>query len=122
MERLVILPFSIGCVSHASVVVAVQRQHHQHRRSKPADTNSTTKCTQEEDEENLSGENIKYLLKSMPLPKPTEFNRLLSKRVKTLSQLIGRKRFLVGFIEILFFPFLLSTGETRLVHAAAVVV
>jgi hypothetical protein len=36
MERLVILPFSAGCISEASVAVGVPHP----RRSKPAETNS----------------------------------------------------------------------------------
>ncbi|GMI65910.1 hypothetical protein HRI_000260200 [Hibiscus trionum] len=88
MERLVILPFSVGCVSDASVAVAVQ--HHQPRRSKPAaDTHSISKS-----EESLPSENLKYSLKLLPLPKPdisTGFNRLLTKSVKTLSQLFATK-------------------------------
>jgi hypothetical protein len=36
MERLVILPFSAGCISEASVAVGVPQQ----KRSKPVDTNS----------------------------------------------------------------------------------
>ncbi|KAK8488298.1 hypothetical protein V6N13_042718 [Hibiscus sabdariffa] len=97
MERLVILPFSVGCVSDASVAVAVQRHHHQQpRRSKPADTSNSTlkKRTQEEDEESLWSENIKYSLKLLPLPKPdisTGLNRLFTKSVKTLSQLFAYK-------------------------------
>ncbi|GMI78884.1 hypothetical protein HRI_001557500 [Hibiscus trionum] len=102
MERLVVLPFSVGCVSDASVAVAVQRQrqpqHHQPRRSKPADhtSSSTLKRTQEEDEdeESLSSENMKYSLKLHPLPKPdisTGLNRLFTKSVKTLSQLFAYK-------------------------------
>ncbi|KAE8676377.1 CRIB domain-containing protein RIC10 [Hibiscus syriacus] len=87
MERLVILPFSVGCVSDASVAVAVH--HHQPRRSRPA-----LKRTQEEDEDTLSSENIKYSLKLLPLPKPdisAGFNRLFTKSVKTLSQLFAYK-------------------------------
>ncbi|KAG8501768.1 hypothetical protein CXB51_003948 [Gossypium anomalum] len=76
MEKLVILPFSVGCVSDSSVAVAAQRHHHhQPRRSKPppaaADTNSNAKRTQEEDEDSLSSENMKYSLKLLPLPKLT---------------------------------------------------
>ncbi|XWS65142.1 hypothetical protein CRYUN_Cryun05aG0065800 [Craigia yunnanensis] len=89
MERFVILPFSVGCVSESSVAVAVQ----QPRRSKPADTNSTATRTREEDEESLSSESMKYSLKFLPLPKPdisTGFHRLF-KRFKTLPQLFAYK-------------------------------
>ncbi|XVF06963.1 hypothetical protein REPUB_Repub06bG0096400 [Reevesia pubescens] len=91
MERFVILPFSVGCVSESSVAVAVQQQ--QPRRSKPAQTNSTATRTREEDEESLSSENMKYSLKFLPLPKPdisTGFHRLF-KSFKTLSQLFAYK-------------------------------
>ncbi|KAK9006553.1 hypothetical protein V6N11_018890 [Hibiscus sabdariffa] len=95
MERLVILPFSVGCVSDASVAVAVQRHHHQPRRSKPADT-SLKKRTQEEDEEGLSSENIKYSLKLLPLPKPdisTGLNRLFTKTSVTCPNIYSSFRF-----------------------------
>ncbi|OMO72950.1 PAK-box/P21-Rho-binding protein [Corchorus olitorius] len=83
MERFVILPFSVGCVSESSVAVAVQQQQQQPRKSKqPADTNSTaTRTLGEEDEE------MKYSLKFLPLPKPdisNGFHRLF-KGFKTLS-------------------------------------
>ncbi|XWS42933.1 hypothetical protein CRYUN_Cryun16bG0056300 [Craigia yunnanensis] len=89
MERFVILPFSVGCVSESSVAVAVQ----QPRRSKPADTNSTATRKREEHEESLSSENMKYSLKFLPLPKPdisTGFHRLF-KSFKNLSQLFAYK-------------------------------
>ncbi|MBA0872792.1 hypothetical protein Goshw_020892 [Gossypium schwendimanii] len=100
MEKLVILPFSVGCVSDSSVAVAAQRHHHHHqpRRSKPppaaADTNSNAKRTREEDEDSLSSENMKYSLKLLPLPKPdisTGFNRLVTKSFRTLFQLFAYK-------------------------------
>ncbi|XP_022718491.1 CRIB domain-containing protein RIC4-like [Durio zibethinus] len=87
MERFVILPFSVGCVSESSVAVAVQHPG----RSKPSDTNSTATRTREEDEESLSSESMKYSLKFLPLPKPdmsTGFHRLF-KSFKTLSQLFA---------------------------------
>ncbi|XVF30330.1 hypothetical protein REPUB_Repub16aG0047800 [Reevesia pubescens] len=85
MERFIILPFSVGCVSESSVAVALQQQHP--RRSKPADTNSSAKRTREEDEESLSSESMKYSLKFPPLPKPdisTGFHRLF-KSFKTFA-------------------------------------
>ncbi|XP_021281751.1 CRIB domain-containing protein RIC4 isoform X1 [Herrania umbratica] len=95
MERFVILPFSVGCVSESSVAVAVQ----QPRRSKPADTNPTAaivllvEAQREEDEESLSNESMKYSLKFLPLPKPdisTGFHRLC-KSFKTFSQIFAYK-------------------------------
>ncbi|XVE90563.1 hypothetical protein DITRI_Ditri20bG0087900 [Diplodiscus trichospermus] len=89
MEKFVILPFSVGCISESSVAVALQ----QPRRSKPEDTNSTATRTTEEDEESLSSESMKYSLKLLPLPKPdisTGFHRLC-KSFKTLSQLFADK-------------------------------
>ncbi|XVE62195.1 hypothetical protein DITRI_Ditri06bG0099200 [Diplodiscus trichospermus] len=92
MERFVILPFSVGCISESSVAVAVQ----QPRRSKPADTNSTASTatrTREEDEESLTSENMKNSLKFLPLQKheiSTGFHRLF-KSFKTFSQLFAYK-------------------------------
>ncbi|GMG99933.1 hypothetical protein Nepgr_001773 [Nepenthes gracilis] len=75
MERFVILPFSLGCVSHASVAVV----EHPPRRS----------GTKEEEDECLSGENMKHSSRLLALPKPnisTGVNRLV-KSFKSLSQL-----------------------------------
>ncbi|XVF56450.1 hypothetical protein PTKIN_Ptkin06aG0121500 [Pterospermum kingtungense] len=90
MERFVILPFSVGCVSESSVAVAVQQQQPP-RRSKPAaETNSTdTTRTREENEESLSGESMKYSLKLLP-DISTGFHRLF-KGFKTFSQIFEYK-------------------------------
>ncbi|KAK7340360.1 hypothetical protein VNO77_21062 [Canavalia gladiata] len=93
MERLVILPFSVGCISEASVAVGVP----QPRRSKP-DTNMPPPAIKGskdiEDSDDLSGENMKNSLKLLDaVPKPnlsTGFNRLL-KGFKNISQLFGEK-------------------------------
>lgn len=49
MERFVLLPFSVGCVSESSIDVAVQQQQQQQqsRRSKPppADNHKSTSAT-----------------------------------------------------------------------------
>ncbi|GLT87768.1 hypothetical protein SLE2022_058300 [Rubroshorea leprosula] len=88
MERFVVLPFSVGCVSASSVAVAVQEQP---RRSK-TDAKSV-QGGREEDEESLSDESMKYSLKFLPLPKAditTRFHRMF-KTFKTISQLFAYK-------------------------------
>ncbi|GLT55497.1 hypothetical protein SLA2020_286140 [Shorea laevis] len=89
MERLVILPFSVGCISEASVAVSV----HQRRRSK-ADTKSPSiRCKEEDDLESLSGESMKNSFRFMVAPKPnitTGFHRLF-KGFKNFSQLFAYK-------------------------------
>ncbi|KAJ6693756.1 hypothetical protein OIU85_004526 [Salix viminalis] len=54
MERLVLLPFSFGCVSESSVAIGV----HHPRRSK-TDTNLSATRAKEEDEESSSSTEIK---------------------------------------------------------------
>ncbi|XP_020219927.1 CRIB domain-containing protein RIC4 isoform X1 [Cajanus cajan] len=93
MERLVILPFSAGCISEASVAVGIP----QPRRSKPG-TNlpaATIKGSKGvEDSEILSGENMKNSLRLLDVvPKPNlsnGFNRLF-KGFKNFSQLFVEK-------------------------------
>ncbi|KAG4992620.1 hypothetical protein AAZX31_09G229800 [Glycine max] len=93
MERLVILPFSAGCISEASVAVGVPYP----RRSKP-DTNApppTIKRSKSvEDSEILSGESMKNSLRLLDVvPKPNlsnGFNRLV-KGFKNISQLFVEK-------------------------------
>ncbi|CAN6587144.1 unnamed protein product [Malus baccata var. baccata] len=96
MERFVLLPFAIGCISESSVAVGgVQRQSP--RRSKP-DTNRspirTKEAEEEEDEEDrLSGESMKNSFRSLALPKPnisTGVHRLF-KGFKNFSQLFVYK-------------------------------
>ncbi|XP_034682788.1 CRIB domain-containing protein RIC4 [Vitis riparia] len=87
MERLVVLPFTAGCVSYASVAVSEQ----QPRRSKP-DTNSSTIRAQEEDQESFS-DSMKNSFRLLALPKPnisTGFHRLV-KGFKNFSQLFVPK-------------------------------
>ncbi|MCH85127.1 CRIB domain-containing protein RIC4-like, partial [Trifolium medium] len=94
MERLVILPFSAGCISEASVAVGVPQQ----RRSKHVDTNSPHDAINDvirlegskgvEDSDNLSGESMKNSLRLLDVvPKPNlSFNKLF-KGFKNFSQL-----------------------------------
>ncbi|GKV02380.1 hypothetical protein SLEP1_g14821 [Rubroshorea leprosula] len=86
MERFVVLPFSVGCVSASSVDVAVQGHHS--RRSSKTDARFV-----EEDQESLSSESMKYPLKFLAHPKAdisTGFHRLF-KSFKTFSQLFAYK-------------------------------
>ncbi|XP_048424479.1 CRIB domain-containing protein RIC4-like [Pyrus x bretschneideri] len=96
MERFVLLPFAIGCISESSVAVGgVQQQRP--RRSKP-DTNPsairTKEAEEEEDEEDrISGESMKNTFRSLALPKPnisTGVHRLF-KGFKNFSQLFVYK-------------------------------
>ncbi|XP_024627067.1 CRIB domain-containing protein RIC4 isoform X2 [Medicago truncatula] len=91
MERLVILPFSAGCISEASVAVGVPHP----RRSKPAETNSPHDAIRSkgvEDSEILSGESMKNSLRLLDVvPKPNlSFNKLF-KGFKNFSQLFVEK-------------------------------
>ncbi|WJX82854.1 CRIB domain-containing protein [Trifolium repens] len=92
MERLVILPFSAGCISEASVAVGVPQQ----KRSKLLDTNSphdaAIRSKGVEDSDNLSGESEKNSLRLLDVvPKPNlSFNKLF-KGFKNFSQLFGEK-------------------------------
>ncbi|KAL2330184.1 hypothetical protein Fmac_017765 [Flemingia macrophylla] len=93
MERLVILPFSAGCISEASVAVGIP----QPRRSKP-DTNASAATIKGskgvDDSEILPGENMKNSLRLLDVvPKPNisiGFNRLF-KGFKNFSQLFVEK-------------------------------
>ncbi|KAH8491638.1 hypothetical protein Peur_065478 [Populus x canadensis] len=89
MERLVLLPFSFGCVSESSVAIGV----HQPRRAK-TDTNLSATRTKEEDEESSSStESMKNSLKFLALSKPnisTGLHRLV-KGFKNFSQLFAYK-------------------------------
>ncbi|KAJ7973625.1 CRIB domain containing protein [Quillaja saponaria] len=91
MERLVILPFSVGCISEANVAVG----NPQPRRSPTPDTNPSAIRSKEEDEdtESLSGEGMKNSLKFLVIPKSnisTGFHRLF-KGFKNFSQLFVEK-------------------------------
>ncbi|XP_058739967.1 CRIB domain-containing protein RIC4-like isoform X2 [Vicia villosa] len=92
LERFVILPFSIGCVSEASVDVGVP-----HPRRSKSDTNSQHDAIrhkdEEEDSEILSNESMKNSLRVLldVVPKPNlSFNKLF-KGFKNISQLFGEK-------------------------------
>lgn len=86
MEKFVVLPFSMGCVSQASVAVA----EHRPRRSKADLQSSSLRIREEEDDcESLSGESMKHSSRFLALPRPnlsTGVNRLV-KGFKSLSQL-----------------------------------
>ncbi|GAV61814.1 PBD domain-containing protein [Cephalotus follicularis] len=87
MERLVILPFSIGCLSESSVAVAV------HPRRSKRETLSPSIRTQEDEEESLSSESMKNSFRFLALPKPelsNGFHRLF-KSFKSFSQLFVYK-------------------------------
>ncbi|KAK7374373.1 hypothetical protein VNO80_07803 [Phaseolus coccineus] len=93
MERLVILPFSAGCISEATVAVGLPHP----RRSKPHTSSSppTIKGAKVvEDSETLSGESMKNSLRLLDVvPKPNlsnGFNRLF-KGFKNFSQLFVEK-------------------------------
>ncbi|GAB4835388.1 CRIB domain-containing protein [Ancistrocladus abbreviatus] len=88
MEKFVVLPFSFGCVSQASVAVLENSP----KRS-GSDTKSPPlrgKLEDEDEEESLSGESMKnHSSRFLALPKPnisSGINRLV-KRFKSLSQL-----------------------------------
>ncbi|KAM5561892.1 CRIB domain-containing protein RIC4 [Rosa sericea] len=95
MERLVLLPFTIGCVSESSIAVGAQQQP---RRSK-SDSNPSPIRTKEEEEEEeegdglSSGENMKNSFRSLALSKPNISIGIhrLSKGFKTFSQLFVYK-------------------------------
>nr|XP_021851852.1 CRIB domain-containing protein RIC4 [Spinacia oleracea] len=87
MEKFVVLPFSLGCVSQASVAVAEQRP----RRSKTELQSPSMRTREEEDDdESLYGESMKHTSsRFLALPRTnlsTGVNRLV-KGFKSLSQL-----------------------------------
>ncbi|KAE9617731.1 hypothetical protein Lal_00027274 [Lupinus albus] len=94
MERLVILPFSAGCISDATVAVGVP----QPRRSRSSNSNTPAPETKgSEDPENLEslyGESMKNLLRFLDVvPKPNisnGFNRIF-KGFKNFSRLFVEK-------------------------------
>ncbi|XP_052207922.1 CRIB domain-containing protein RIC4 isoform X2 [Diospyros lotus] len=88
MERLVVLPFSFGCVSHSSVgVVASSNQS-----TKPFNPSSVTR-SQEEREESPSGVKMKTSWGFFTVPKPNISNGLhrLVKSFKSLSHIFVYK-------------------------------
>ncbi|KAJ8544044.1 hypothetical protein K7X08_025662 [Anisodus acutangulus] len=92
MERFVLLPFSVGCISESSV--AIGHQQHHHKSSSPHQPNLTPtrnheegKEEEEDDQKSFEGENLKSPLGLMALPK---FQRLV-KNIKNLSQLFVDK-------------------------------
>ncbi|XP_028770629.1 CRIB domain-containing protein RIC4 isoform X2 [Neltuma alba] len=78
MERLVILPFSVGCMSEASVAVGVP----QPRKSRPA---ATKECEGEEGGKNSSGMVV------VPKSNVSAGLNKLMKGFKSLSQMFGEK-------------------------------
>ncbi|OIT36720.1 PREDICTED: CRIB domain-containing protein RIC4-like [Nicotiana attenuata] len=95
MERFVLLPFSVGCISESSVAVG---HHHQLNKSTTPELKLTPTRSQkegkeeeqdqeDEDDKSLEGENLKNTLGHMALPK---FQRLF-KNFKNLSQLFVDK-------------------------------
>ncbi|KAJ8771333.1 hypothetical protein K2173_026510 [Erythroxylum novogranatense] len=91
MERLVLLPFTMGCVSESSVAIGV----HDHARNKKPDTPIIIRRKEEEDEEESSPSRTQTesALKFPTVLKPNVspgVHRLL-RSFKTLSQLFAYK-------------------------------
>ncbi|KAF8015391.1 hypothetical protein BT93_H1025 [Corymbia citriodora subsp. variegata] len=94
MERLVLLPFAVGCMSESSVAIATQNP----RRSKNVDlpplrTDQEMTDRDKEEEGNLSDESMKSSFNLMALPKPnisTGIQRLF-KGVRSFSHLFAYK-------------------------------
>ncbi|KAL7148471.1 hypothetical protein ABFS83_06G180400 [Erythranthe nasuta] len=93
MERFVLLPFTAGCIDESSIAVGLQ----QAKRTK-LNTNSTPTRTREgeveeeekyeaDEEESLSGENLKSISSLLPLP---SFQKLF-KNLKNLSHSFAYK-------------------------------
>ncbi|KAK9138955.1 hypothetical protein Sjap_009549 [Stephania japonica] len=89
MERLVVLPFSMGCSSHSSIAVIETSP----KKSKPADdqSNNIPSAQKAQGEESLSGANMKGSLGLLPLPKPNFRLQRLMKGFKNFSQLFVYK-------------------------------
>ncbi|KAK9159430.1 hypothetical protein Syun_005771 [Stephania yunnanensis] len=88
MERLVVLPFSMGCSSHSSVAVIETNP----KKSKLADDQSNNiPSAQKVQEESLSGANMKASLGLLPLPKLNFRLQRLMKGFKNFSQLFVYK-------------------------------
>uniref|UniRef100_A0A6N2KZK3 Uncharacterized protein n=1 Tax=Salix viminalis TaxID=40686 RepID=A0A6N2KZK3_SALVM len=76
MEKLVLLPFSIGCVSESSVAVGV----HPSRRAKTDTSSSASRAREEDEESSSSTESTKNSLKFPAPSKPnvsTGFHKLV---------------------------------------------
>ncbi|XP_059309557.1 CRIB domain-containing protein RIC4-like [Lycium ferocissimum] len=90
MERFVLLPFSVGCISESSVAIGHQQQNHKSSCPEPILTPTRSqkegKEEEEDDEKSLEGE-MKSPLGLMALPK---FQRLF-KNFKNFSQLFVDK-------------------------------
>ncbi|XP_022933781.1 CRIB domain-containing protein RIC4 [Cucurbita moschata] len=87
MERFVLLPFSIGCISESSVAVGIQRN----ATSKPTDPNSSPRSS--EKDEMVLEESLKNSQRFTALAKPNigvGFHRLY-KGFKNFSQLFVYK-------------------------------
>ncbi|KAK3229482.1 hypothetical protein Dsin_001363 [Dipteronia sinensis] len=96
MERFVLLPFSVGCVSESSIAVALQQPRRSSSKPSPPKNTSPTR-NREDDEESLSSsthdESMKNSFRFLAIPKPdisNGFNRLF-KGFKTISQLFVYK-------------------------------
>ncbi|KAK4835422.1 hypothetical protein QYF36_009561 [Acer negundo] len=96
MERFVLLPFSVGCVSESSIAVALQQPRRSSSKPPPPRNTSPTR-NREDDEESLSSSNndesMKNSFRFLAIPKPdisNGFNRLF-KGFKTISQLFVYK-------------------------------
>ncbi|KAF8064747.1 hypothetical protein N665_1169s0006 [Sinapis alba] len=87
MERLVVLPFSVGCISNSSVdVLSPLSKHHHHHHHQHRSPDQGIRDQEEE-------ENMKNVFKFLAVSKPeisTGINRLF-KSFKTISQLFAYK-------------------------------
>ncbi|XP_059665593.1 CRIB domain-containing protein RIC4-like isoform X2 [Cornus florida] len=86
MERLVVLPFSVGCVSESSIAVCAQ----QPRRSKLDTLSSSSIRTREDEEESLSSESLRsssFRMLALTKPNISTGIRRLFKGFKSFSQI-----------------------------------
>ncbi|KAL9271729.1 CRIB domain-containing protein [Drosera capensis] len=92
MERLVVLPFSLGCISHASISVVEPPS----RGSPASNTKSSSRSREGLEEESVYQERTKNSSKILIQPKfniSTGVNKLV-KSFRSLSQLFGKSVFL----------------------------
>ncbi|XP_038705331.1 CRIB domain-containing protein RIC4 [Tripterygium wilfordii] len=91
MERLVLLPFSIGCVSESSVVLGASTDQSNRPRTKTDTINSLSRTKEDDEESSSSDHSMKNSMRFLQsLPKPhisTGFHRLF----RTLSHLFVYK-------------------------------